>query len=172
MRKSLIVAFLVMLAYTASLLVFAFSWGYSGTLSGDGVALAFNRLFGGLPSLGGSLLGILVFALVVVVIWFLASNDMNVAAAAFAAVVILIALYMIEGSLTLPSGEIGTFIVLMLVAAVMTALMWKILVRRTSSPSSASPTTSLSLMDRARAWKRSRDLRRANNQTQVITTTT
>ncbi len=168
MRKSLIVAFLVMLAFTATLVVVGFSWGYSGTLSGDGVALAFNHLFGGLPSVGWSLFGIAVFVAVVLIIWLLADNNMNFAAAAFAAVVILIALFMIEGSLTMPSGEIGTFIVLMLVAAVMTALMWKILVRRTSSPST-STAPSATLWEKFQAKRRARAVRIANGHTTTTT---
>ncbi len=168
MRKSLLIGFLLMLAYTALMAVACFSWGYTGSLSEDGIAVAGSRLFGGLPSLGGALLGIMVFAVVVFIIYGLAKNNQNGAAAAVAAVAIIIASFGIARAMTMPSDQIGAFIVLLLVSAVMTGLMWKILVPRTSS-SSASTSTSATLWEKFQAKRRARAARIANGHTTATT---
>jgi hypothetical protein len=159
MRKSLMVAFVINLVCIALVAVAAFSWGYYGSITSEGISEAGTVLFGGLPSLLWSLLCLALLAAFLWLVLHLHRKNEEFLLLGVVLLAVVIAGFGIWQLVSMPSDQIGAFIALVVVAAVQTALLWMALVRN-------SATRTVPFRARLRSWRNAR----ANNRTTVTHT--
>lgn len=128
MRKHILAAFAVNLLVVAFVALGAYAWGYDGTITFDGIDRASDNLFGGIGAAGSWVVALAILAGLAVAHNKMIDKGNRDGATVLMVVSVVVASFGVSKALQAPTSQIWALGGLLVIAGLLTGVMWILLV--------------------------------------------